>query len=219
MTKPTLVYFPVRGRAEPIRLILADAGVDWQEHPIGSGTPAQNGRPTDFAALKASGDLPFEAAPVWEEPDGFRLAQTLAIMSYLGRTHGLHGQTPREQALVDQMLLAIDTDLRPEVRKLMTVAAEARPALRQELIDKTVPRWLGFLDRLIGDRPFVAGERCTIADLSLWYMLELLHDNKLDAGLRQLPRLHARAETIGARPNLAAYVKSARRHPFAPLPV
>src|SRR4051812_48818940 len=99
VNKPTLIYFPVRGRAEIIRLVLAEAGVEYDEHPILKGEPPRNGRPTDFAELKASGLLPFQAAPVWEDADGFRLAQSLAIVRYLSKKHGLMGSNPREEAL------------------------------------------------------------------------------------------------------------------------
>jgi hypothetical protein len=34
MSKPKLVYFNIRGRAEPIRLMLQDIGVEYdEEHP------------------------------------------------------------------------------------------------------------------------------------------------------------------------------------------
>jgi glutathione S-transferase len=148
MAKPTLIYFPARGRAELIRLVLAEAGVDYEEHPVGRGTPPLNGRPTDFAALKASGDLPFEAVPVWEEPDGFRLAQSLAIVNHVGRAHGLGGRTPVEAAQIDQWLGAYE-DVRAELRKLTPMPADQRPAFRAELKTKILPRWLGYLDRLL----------------------------------------------------------------------
>src|SRR5258706_10468036 len=118
MSLPTLVYFPVRGRAELIRYVLALAGVEYTEHPILKDGPLQHGRPTDFAALKATGELPFDAVPVWEEPDGFRLAQSMAIVRYLGAAHGLAGKNPREFARCDQMIGAQE-DVRIELRKLV----------------------------------------------------------------------------------------------------
>src|SRR5512146_1851605 len=104
MPRPTLIYFAARGRAELIRVVLAEAGVDYDEHPIGKGTPPVGGRPTDFQTLKDSGLLPFQAAPVWEEPDGFRLAQSMSIARYLAAKHGLAGKTPRDAAECDQMI-------------------------------------------------------------------------------------------------------------------
>ncbi|HTN51477.1 MAG TPA: glutathione S-transferase [Anaeromyxobacter sp.] len=221
MTKPTLVYFPSRGRAEVIRLVLAEAGVDWQEHPVGKGTPPRDGRPTDFAALKASGDLPFEAVPVWEEPGGFRLAQSLAIVNHLGRTHGLRGRTPAEAAQCDQWLGAIE-DVRGELRKISAAAPPERAAVRSELRTAVLPRWLGFLDRLLranrGGAGFAVGEGCSVADLALYYLLELVRDNGLGEAIDRYPALVEHARRIASRPRIAAYLASARRPAFVPLP-
>jgi glutathione S-transferase len=216
--KPTLIYFASRGRAEALRVILAEAGVDWDEHPIGRGTPpGPDGRPTDIPALQATGTMPFDAFPVYEEPDGFRLAQTLAIASYLGRTHNLHGSTPKEQALVEQMLLAIETDVRPEFRKILIAEPDKRAAVLEEYKTKIQPRWLGLVERNVKG-PFTLGDKLTVADLVLFYFLETQIDNKLDGALVKLPKLSALYEKVGARPNLAAYRKSSRRFPAVLLP-
>ena len=221
MTKPTLIYFAARGRAELIRLVLAEAGVEYQEHPVGRGTPPLDGRPTDFAALKASGALPFEAVPVWEEPGGLRLAQSAAIASHIGRGHGLRGKSAVEEARVDELLGAYD-DVRLELRKLVTTAAGDRPALRAELLGSTLPRWLGYLDRLLkanggGTGTFV-GSSVTVADLALWYLFEMIRDNGFGAALDRYPALVAFAGRIAGRPRIAEYLKSPRRPPFTPLP-
>ncbi len=192
MTKPTLIYFAARGRAELIRLVLAEAGVEYQEHPVGKGTPPVNGRPTDFAALKASGELPFEAVPVWEEPGGFRLAQSLAIVNHLGRAHGLGGRTPMEAARVDEWLGAFE-DVRAELRKLTPMPAEQRGPFRAELRSSILPRWFGYLDRQLranrGGAGFTVGEGITVADLALYYLLELVRDNGFGEAVDRYPAL------------------------------
>ena len=221
MQRPTLVYFNARGRAELIRLVLAEAGVDWQEHHVGRGTPPAGGRPTDLAALKASGELPFEAVPVWEEPGGFRLAQSLAIVNHLGRTHGLRGRSPVEAARVDEWLGAIE-DVRAEVRKLATIPAEQRAALRAELRTSILPRWLGLLDRHLrrnrDGAGFTVGDGPTVADLALYYLLELARDNGMGEAIDRYPALVAFARRIASRPRVAAYLGSPKRPPFVPLP-
>jgi glutathione S-transferase len=220
MTTPTLTYFPARGRAELIRFVLSEAGVAWQEHPVGKDTPPRNGRPTDFAALKASGLLPFGAVPLWEE-DGLVLAQSQAIALHLARTRDLYGETDREHALVDQLLGAYD-DLRLETRKLVTTPAEGRAAVRKELLESTLPRWLGYLDKLLkqnhGGAGFFVGERITVADLAVFVLLEGLRDNKFGAATDGHPALAAFEARIAARPRIAAYLASATRHKFVPLP-
>src|SRR5258706_15169554 len=110
MPLPKLVYFRSRGRAEVTRLVCAEAGVAFEEENL-------EGRDA-FAALKASGRLPFLAVPIWEE-DGFTLAQSAAIANHLARAHGLRGSNAREEALVDQGIGAVE-DVRNDLRKLMT---------------------------------------------------------------------------------------------------
>ncbi len=219
MSKPTLIYFAGRGRAEVIRLVLAEAAVEYQEHVVGKGTAPVDGRPTDFAALKATGALPFEALPVWEEPGGFRLAQSAAIANHVARGHGMRGRDAVEEARCDEALGAVD-DVRLELRKLYGVPADQRAALRAELVSSTLPRWLGYLDRLLARNGggFLAGGSLTVADLALWYLLEMIRDNGLGAALDRHPALLAFAERIASRPRIAAYLKSGRRPPFTPLP-
>ena len=221
MSKPTLTYFPSRGRAELIRLVLAEAGVDYQEHPIGKGTPPANGRPTDFTVLKETPLLPFGAVPVWEEPDGFILAQSAAIASHLARIHGLRGKTPREAAQCDQLLGAYD-DVRMELRKVATAAPEGRAAQRELLASQFLPRWFGYFDRLLkangGGRGWLIGDSFTVADLALWYLIESCQENGFGAAVSACPLLTAFAARVAARPRLAEYLGSARRPPFVPLP-
>lgn len=221
MNKPTLLYFPGRGRAELIRLILAEAGVDWNEHHVGHGTPPAGGRPTDIAVLKATGVLPFAAVPVWEEPGGFRLSQSLAIANHLARRYGLRGAGPEEEARCDELLGAVD-DVRAELRKLYTAAPGERAEVRQQLLDRLLPKWLGELERLLAPRleatGFAVGASLTVADLALWYLLEMIRDNDLGAPLQACPALVAFSPRIAARPRIAAYLASPRRPAFAPLP-
>jgi len=221
MAKPTLIYFASRGRAEIIRLVLADAGVEYEEHLVGKGTPPKKGRPTDFEELKATGLLPFEALPVWEEPDGFRLAQSHAILGHLARGHGLYGATARETALCDQMLGVVD-DVRGELRKVAAAEASKRPAVREELAARGLPRWMGYIDRVLagngGGEGFSVGAGPTVADLALYFLLEVMRDNEFGAAIDRHPRLVGLTSRIAARPRIAAYLASPARHPPLLLP-
>lgn len=221
MTKPTLLYFPARGRAELIRLVLAEAGVEFDEHHVGKGTPPAGGRATDLAALKAEGVLAFGAVPVWEEPGGFRLAQSAAIANYLARRNGLRGASAEEEGRCDELLGAVE-DVRLELRKLQVAGPSERVALREQLIEKVLPRWLGDLERLLAPRlkatGFAVGASLTVADLALWYLLEMIRDNGFGAPLQACPALTAFCGRIAARPRIAAWLASPRRPAFVPMP-
>jgi glutathione S-transferase len=221
MPKPTLLYFASRGRAEVIRLVLAEAGVEFDEHHVGKGSPPANGRPTDLAALEAEGVLPFGAVPAWEEPGGFRLAQSAAIANHLARRHGLRGATPEEEDRCDELLGAVD-DVRAELRKLFACPADQRAAVRADLAEKALPRWFARLERAYGKSlaatGFAAGPRLTVGDLALWYALEMARDNGFGGAFAACPQLRAFLDRIAARPRLAAYLASPRRPAFTPLP-
>jgi glutathione S-transferase len=212
MPLPKLIYFPARGRAEVIRLVLAEAGVAFEEENFKG--------PEEFAALKASGRLPFLAVPVWED-DGLRLAQSAAIANCLARAHGLYGKSPREQALIEQAMGAVD-DVRLEMRKLVIGEVTKRPELRAELLATTLPRWFGLLEKLLASNKdgtgFLVGDAISIADLSLWHLIEVATDNGFGPALADCPRLLGFAARIAARPKVAAYVASPKRFPPQLLP-
>src|ERR1043165_3189857 len=126
MTLPILSYFSSRGRAELIRLVCAEANVAYTERHLGIYHPVD--KPPEFEAFKATSVLPFDAVPLWEEPDGFRLAQSDAIVRHVARNHGLYGRDAREAARCDMIFAGVD-DLRLEVRRLVTAVPGERAAL------------------------------------------------------------------------------------------
>ncbi|MGH7126739.1 MAG: glutathione S-transferase, partial [Stellaceae bacterium] len=176
--------------------------------------------PEGFAALKASGRLPFQAVPVWEE-DGFTLAQSGAILLHVGRNHGLYGSTPREAALIDEALGAMD-DTRAELRKVMMVDPAKRAEVRAEVSEKSLPRWFGFLEKLLArnddGKGFLVGKSVSIADLALYYVIEYARDNGFGKSLADCPRLTAFADRIAARPKIAAWLASPKRPPVMLMP-
>jgi glutathione S-transferase len=208
----TLVYFASRGRAEVIRLTLSEAGADWKDETFAI---------EDFPKLKASGRLPFQAVPLWEEDGGLRLAQSYAILQHVGRTHGMVGANPREQALVEQALGGVE-DVRGEIRKLMGAAPEKRADIRSELVSKTLPRWFAMLEKMLasnaGGEGLLVGDRVTTADLALYYLLEMTADNDFGAALADAPKLQAFVKRIATRPKIAAYLSSPRRFKLTKLP-
>jgi glutathione S-transferase len=211
MALPKLLYFAARGRAEVTRLVLAEAAVPYEE---------ENFPVTDFPALKKSGRLPFGAVPLWEE-DGWKLAQSAAIAAHIARGHGLYGKNEREVSLIEQALGGIE-DVRNEYRRVQSATPEKRPEIRAELTSTSLPRWFGHLERLLvsngGGDGFLVGDALSVADLSLWYALEIAKDNGFGATLSDCPKLGAFYERIAARPRIAAYLKSPKRPSLTKLP-
>lgn len=213
LSKPRLTYFSSRGRAEIIRLVLAEIALDHEQVYVGLYNPSA--QPAGFVALQTSGVLPFGALPLWEEPGGLRLVQSLAIVRHLARTHGLYGGDTSEAARCDMAAEGV-VDFSAVVGVLRGAPAERHGALLQQVIGTDLPPWLRRFDALLGTGDFVASRSVSFADLYLWLRLETL----LDAGLIALdayPALRAFYERIGSRPRIAAYRSDPRRFPIQPI--
>ena len=94
-----LYYFDIFGRAESIRMILNHAKVPFEDVRI-------NGE--KLAEMKASGVLEFGQVPMLETADGKHLAQSWAILRYIGRTHGYYPEDPETAWKVDSTIDAVE---------------------------------------------------------------------------------------------------------------
>ena len=172
--KPTLVYFNILGRGEPIRMTFAACGIEYDEESVPYG---------DMKGQAGSADWPFGQAPVLRT-QGTSLTQMTAIMRYVAAKYKpeLLGTTLEERATVDALLEGIDdlylkyidcvyTDqLSPPARDALwakhfnpMTAAERNGGGHLRFID-------GFLERSGG--PFLLGAAPSIADLFLFFALE-----------------------------------------------
>ena len=172
--KPTLVYFNILGRGEPIRMTFAACGVEYDEESVPYG---------DMKGQAGSKDWPFGQAPVLRT-GSTSLTQMTAIMRYVAARFKpeLLGTTLEERATVDALLEGIDdlylkyidcvyTDqLSPPARDALW-AKHFNPMTAQERNGGGHLRFIdGFLERSGG--PFLLGSAPTIADLFLFFALE-----------------------------------------------
>lgn len=116
-------YFPIQGRAEPIRLLLALAGADWDnKFPTVGCTPASGDRRTarsgsltclrqDWPSEKAG--TPMGQLPVLIEKsaDGSDtvIPQSHTIMRYVARKFGFDGSNDRERTSLDAIYESFGT--------------------------------------------------------------------------------------------------------------
>jgi glutathione S-transferase len=219
MQLPRLTYFSTRGRAELIRIVLAETGTTFEEKLVGAYHPTE--KTPEFQEVIDSGKLAFAALPLWEEADGFAVVQSDAILRHLARTRGLYGKNSREATACDVIVEGIK-DTRAELLKIAAAEPSTRKAVREGLVTQILARWLGYFERLLaanqGGRGYLVGDDLTLSDLSFYYLLETLIDNDLHTPLAALPLLSGFRERIAARPNLARYLKSPDRFPPQLLP-
>ena len=97
----TLHYWPIRGRAEPIRLTMVLAGLNWKE------VHYTDEMMTETKKLAGTAASPFGQWPLLSE-DGQIFCQTHAIVKYLGRKYNMYGSTKLQDYFVDSLLVGIE---------------------------------------------------------------------------------------------------------------
>ncbi len=170
MNKPKLLYFdaPV-SRGEECRLALHIAGVDFEDVRI----QRQN-----WPAMKPA--TPFGSVPVLEIPGRPPLAQSNAILTLVGRQHGLHPADPFEAAQHEAMMAYVE-DLRANVSPTIRIANEdEKRKARQALAETYLPNWAERVEKQIGSGPFFAGDRIHVVDIKLHMAVRWFNGGKVD---------------------------------------
>jgi len=158
--------------------------------------------------------------PALELDDGRVLAETVAIMEYLEEKHPrppLIGATPEERAETRMWQRRVELNITEHLyngfryaeglelfRNRVRVLPEAADGLKTIVREK-----LAWLDGLLEGKPFIVGDRFTIADVILFVALDFgsTVGQPPDPGLK---RIAAWYELVGARPS-----SSASLHPMA----
>ena len=178
MSALRLRYFPFPGRGAAIRDALRIGRIPFEDDHV---------PPERFAERKAAGEFPFGSLPVLDvdTPAGVvTAAQSNAILRFVGRRAGLYPVDDAVRALKVDEAMDLGEDLYHLIGPSMVEQdAERRLAMRKVLAEETLPRWAGFLERLLvanGRTGFVAGDSLTVADLKLHWIVDKLTNGTLD---------------------------------------
>jgi glutathione S-transferase len=182
-----------------VRMYLAEKGleipVEWLELPAAVRTPA-------FRAKNPVGTL-----PVLELDDGRCIAESIAICRYFEELHPeppLFGRTPLEKAEIEMWTRRVEQYF---YLPLDFSGLFARKPLAPE-VSAFFARWAGLaaglFDQTVRERPFLAGDRLSIADLFAYGALDYGVKHRGYAIPAELTSLQAWYATMGARPSAAA---------------
>eukprot|EP01055_Gregarina_sp_Pseudo9_P005273 Gregarina_sp_Pseudo_9__5272@NODE_604_length_2506_cov_130_481557_g570_i0_p2_GENE_NODE_604_length_2506_cov_130_481557_g570_i0NODE_604_length_2506_cov_130_481557_g570_i0_p2_ORF_typecomplete_len218_score33_01GST_C_3/PF14497_6/1_3e04GST_C_3/PF14497_6/1_6e20GST_N/PF02798_20/7_8e14GST_N/PF02798_20/1_1e04GST_C/PF00043_25/3_2e07GST_N_3/PF13417_6/7_2e07Tom37/PF10568_9/0_087Tom37/PF10568_9/4_8e02_NODE_604_length_2506_cov_130_481557_g570_i07211374 len=204
-----LIYFNARGRAEAIRLLLAEVNVDFVDTRFRSGADAM----ADFEKLKKEGLLPFEQVPILKF-DGMVLAQSQAILRHLARTHDLAGKNMKETANADMIACGVD-DLCQRFASALAADNIARdvkgssyqPSVPEEFQKNILPKWNGFFEKFLKDsKSGFLTESFTYADLCVFDAMDLFQISCPDC-LESFPLLKEHYARIKSRPKISEWLK------------
>lgn len=156
-----LYYFDIYGRAEPIRMLLTHAKVEFEDIRIDKEGQEK---------LKAEGKLEFGQIPVIEKPDGKWFSQSTAILRAIGSKHGYYPADPIEGWKADSIIDSIGDITTAFGKAKFETDAEKQKTLFIDLATKQIPHWFTVLDKRIaanGSKHHIVGDKWTIADIAL----------------------------------------------------
>ena len=163
-----LHYFPVAPNPTKVRVYMAEKGIEIDQVRV--NLPQGEARSPTFLARNPMGKL-----PVLELDGGECLTESLPIIEYLEELNPeppMIGTDPLERARVRSLERLADTGVLMSVARNIhatrsPLGLPPRPQVA-EWAREALDQALGVLDAKIGQGPFVAGERVTIADCTLW---------------------------------------------------
>jgi glutathione S-transferase len=186
--------YPGSGNCYKVRLLLAQLGLDYERIHVDI---FDGGTLTDeFAALN-----PTRTTPVLEVDGGAALVESNAILTYLAEGTELLPDDPVERAHVMRWLFYEQADIVPSIASLRVrlaagVLTPDHPAAQSRL--RAGAACLGILEQQLSERPFLVGERYTIADISVYAYVHVAGEAALDLG--RYPAVRAWIERVEATP-------------------
>jgi len=214
-----LYYWPsIPGRGEYVRLALEEAGAEYED------VAREPGGVKLLQALLASGS-PRPLAPPVLVAGELVIAQTALILEWLAPRLGLVQDGERERLAAAQHQLTIadlvdeahDTHHPIDPMKYYDEQKEPARLRAAAFTSHRVPKYLGFFERVLGEREFLAGDALTYVDLSMFQVLEGLGYAFPKAFARTIancPGLRGLRDRVATRPRIAAYLASDRRIAF-----
>jgi len=188
------------------RIFLAEKGISLPTEQI--DIAAQQHKTPEYAAIN-----PLQRMPALMLDDGTIITESIAICRYFEMLHpepAMFGVGPKDSALVEMW------NRRAEINFFANVAAVFRhthPAMK-ELEVPQVPAWADanrprvawFLEMLNGElanREFIAGDRYTVADITMQVAVDFMKPARLvmPEGVANVKRWHA---AVSARPSAGA---------------
>ncbi|XP_036270057.1 glutathione S-transferase A2-like [Pipistrellus kuhlii] len=157
--KPKLHYMNGRLRMEPIRWLLAAAGVEFEEQILESRE--------DMEKLINDGSLMFQQVPM-VEIDGMKLAQTRAILNYIAAKYNLYGRNIKERALIDMYSEGI-ADLYEMILRLPLFPPDEQDAKMTQIRERTTNRYFPAFEKVLKShgQHYLVGNRLSKADIHL----------------------------------------------------
>jgi glutathione S-transferase len=189
-----------------LRIFVAEKGLKIPIEQVDIFT-GQNRTPEMLAKNPAGG------LPVLELDDGSHLAESVAICRYIEGLHpepNLMGKDSREQAEIEMWNRRVELGLLSAAGRAFQHTNELFKARLKQMPEygetqrEATKQQLQWLDAQIGNKPFLAGDRFTIADITAEVAVDFAAQAAgvpLDPALKNLTRWH---QSVSSRPSAKA---------------
>ena len=189
-----------------VRIFLAEKGLSIPRVEVDLGKLEH--KTAEFSALN-----PFQTIPVLELDDGTKISESIAICRYVEELHpepNLFGATPLERATVEMWQRRVELHLMLPIAQVMR---HTHPHMVQ-MEDPQVPDWAAanrpralrnmlIFDGVLSDRPYIAGDRFTVADITGLVALDFTRPARIVIP-PELAHLNRWRNTLSARPSAVA---------------
>lgn len=191
------IYFDLRVKGEPARLLLAHGGVKYTDERIELGW----NDPKPWTELKPS--MPWGQLPMlqWK---GESICQSMAICRFLAREFGIAGKTNLEMAQVDEIVDVIQDGINATYKAWYAKSKEEL----LKLTEGTYPTMLSQLEKCLVERggEWMVGNAFTWADLHLFFFCS---EDFLEPGVvAAYPKIANLVGRVGAMTNIKNWMES-----------
>jgi glutathione S-transferase len=205
-----LKIYDYKGFPNPtrVRIALAEKGLSDQVEFISINVPDGEHRLPAFAKKN-----PFAAVPVLELEDGTCISECTAITEYVDNLVGepvLTGRGPKDRAIIHMMQRRTEAGL---LDAAATYFHHATPGLGPKIEIYQNREWgeknraraiagMRYIDRVLASQPFLAGDRFTMPDITVFAGLAYAAIGKIEVP-GELRNLASWQKRVACRPSIA----------------
>eukprot|EP01039_Chlorochromonas_danica_P009266 gene9266-10230_t len=194
----TLYYFPLRARAEPIRMMFFYGNIPFSDVIIPM---------TEWKGIKEQGELaPFGQLPCLRLPNGEIIAQSGAIARFAAKLARLYPEDAVAAAKADMIFeFAQELNMINPLLNFWPVTTDMWKN-NYESFFNALPHHLEAADKLLGRGPFFGGPSPHYGDIAMFHILDSCFTMEPSC-LDKHPRLKQFVEAVSGLPGVSHYLE------------